>query len=114
MQSSDSERTQSIAMTHNTAIKRKNDCDEHILSKQAAHGHPRISEEEETGEGISPVKTLKCDLVQKGTSTTSPPTNNTRICKFEALLCRSHSIDDSIIQTMSTEKMPKATIINDR
>ena len=52
MQSSDSERTQSIAMTHNTAIKRKNDCDEHILSKQAAHGHPRISEEEETGEEL--------------------------------------------------------------
>ena len=113
MQSSDSERTQSIAMTQNTAIKRKNDCEEHILSKQTAHGHSRISEEE-TGEGISPVKTLKRDSVQKKTATTSPPTNNTRLCKFEALLCRSHSIDDSIIQTMSTEKMPKATIINDR
>ena len=114
MQASDSERTQSIAMTQTTVLKRKNDCEEHILSKQTAHGHSRISEDEEKRAVITTVKTFERDLVQRGTSTTSPPTNNTRICKFESLFCRSHSIDDSIIQTISTRKMPKAKIFNDR
>ena len=114
MQASDSEQPQSVAMTQSTAMKRKKVCDKDTLSKQRGYSHVTTSEDEETRANISPVKTFKRDLAQKGAASTSPPTNNIRICKFESLFCRSHSIDDSTIQTMSTGRMPKATIINDR
>ena len=113
MQVNDSERTQRIAMTQNAATKRKNDCDEQILSKQTAHGCSRTREDTEKRAVNSPVTTSPSDLVQHVTKT-SPPTKHTRLCKFESLFSRSHSIDDSSIQNMSTRKMPKATIINDR
>ena len=114
MQASESELTQNIAMTENAEIKRKiKSGAEVILSKQSAHDGSRISNNEKTRAVNSPVKISKNSLAALGLIT-SPPTKHTRICKFETLFCRSHSIDDSDIKTLSKGKMPKPTIINDR
>ena len=115
MQVSDSEGPQSIAMKESVAMKRKrNDGEERILPKQTAHGNPRTAGDGEERAVISPVKTFRNDSVQWGT-TTSPPTKHTQISRFETLFCRSHSNDDSTIQSMmSEERRPNATIINDR
>ena len=115
MQVSDSGGPQNVAITESAAKKRKErDGEENIMSKQTAHGNSRIAGDGEERVAISPVKTCKNNLVQCGTLT-SPPTKHTRVSKFETLLWRSHSIDDSTIKSMmSQEKIPKATIINDR
>ena len=115
MQVSDSEGPQSVAIIESVAMKRKrNDGEERVLSKQTAHGNPRTAGDVEERVVISPVKTFRNDSVQWGTNT-PPTTKHTRISRFETLFCRSHSFDDSTIQSMMSEgRQPKATIINDR
>ena len=114
MQTNETERTQSFAMTQNSAVKRKmNDGTELVLSKYTAHGCSEKNEDSEKRAANSAVKTLQSHFVTQSAAI-SPPTKHTRICKIESLFCRSHSIDDSAIRTMSEEKKPKTTIINDR
>ena len=107
----DNEQTQ-LANTQNVAIERKNSTNERSLSNQTAHGHTRLKEDGELKAVYSSIKT-STDLVQQQVETTYPPRYR-RISEFESLLCRSHSVDESTIQTMSSGKSPKSTIINDR
>ena len=111
MQGNDNEQTR-FAATLNTAMKRKNNSKERNVSNQTAHVHTRLGEDGEQKAVNSSVKT-STDLVPHRTEN-SPPAKSRRINNFESLLCRSHSVDESAIQTMSTGKLPKSTIINDR
>ena len=111
MQGGDNEQTQN-ATTQNVAMKRKHNSKELILSNQTAHGHARLEEDGEQKAVYSSVKT-STDVVQHQFETSSL-TRYRKISEFESLLCRSHSVDESAIQTMSLGKNPKATIINDR
>ena len=107
----DNEQTR-IAATQNFVIKRKNNSNERSVSNQTAHGHTRLEEDGEQKAVYSSVKTTT-DLVQHQVETLHS-SRYRRISEFESLLCRSHSVDESTIQTMSSGKSPKSTIINDR
>ena len=111
MQDNYNEQTRFVA-TLSAAMKRKNNSKERNVSNQTAHVHTRLGEDGEQKAAYSSVKT-STDLIPHQTET-SPPAKSSRISNFESLLCRSHSVDESSIQIMSTGKNPKSTIINDR
>ena len=88
MQTNETERTQSFAMTQNSAVKRKmNDGTEFVLSKYTAHGCSEKNEDSEKRAANSAVKTLQSHFVTQSAAT-SPPTKHTRICKIESLFSK--------------------------
>ena len=115
MQVNDTERPQRIQKTESVNMKRKrNDAAEYTLSEQTAHGNPTTARDGQKAV-ISAYKSFRSDISAELGTCLSPPTRHTRVGNLEALFGRSHSFDDSTIQSiMSYERVPKATIIHDR